>query len=190
MGVQDRDWYWKERARKEGNLGSPPVPPPGSRRTRPIPRAAPSVSNHWLASAPWAPAAVLVLLATVLFAQWRNEVAAGRVAERSRDSGQQVTRQVEAEKRRIADQQAARQAEFQRQESARIEALREQERSRQRAAISAAEEAARKQTAWEKFYQRSSKCRQAATVECANDFIRARRAFEAKYSEPWRFSGS
>jgi hypothetical protein len=73
-------------------------------------------------------------------------------------------------------------ADLQRKEAARLEALREQERVRQHAALTAADEVARKNTAWEKFYRRSAKCSDAGTVDCANEFIRARRAFEVKYS--------
>lgn len=42
---------------------------------------------------------------------------------------------------------------------------------------------ARKNAAWDRYYQPSAFCRQEATVECANIYIRAKRKFEQEYQE-------
>jgi hypothetical protein len=182
MGIQDRDWYWKERARKEGYRGPPPASAPGPVRVVLSLRRSASAPNAWMRAVGWAAAAVLVLVATILVAQWRDQVAAERASLRTRDSLERSTRAAAENERRIAAQQTLGRAELHRKEAVRVEALREQERGRQEAAALAAQQAARKVAAWETFYRRSSRCSDVATVECANEFIRARRAFESMYS--------
>ncbi len=86
---------------------------------------------------------------------------------------QQLREQAEALQERQRQAELVRQQEVQAQAQARL--------ARQEALRAAQAEAQRKAAAWAAFYKAPAHCAEVATVECANDYIRARKAFEARY---------
>jgi hypothetical protein len=173
MGVQDREWYWRDRDRNERAWYDPRLfQKQGSRR--PTRRAK---SLH-----PAIVGLLCVLLLggiSVAFVRWRAPAVVKpipAVDDAFQESQRQSQRRVEearrAEQQALIDQRAAVMREFA-----------ERQRIAAEESIAAAQADERKARAWAKYYRSPPGCDAAATVECANDQIRARRVFEAEFAK-------
>jgi hypothetical protein len=173
VGLADRDWY-REALR---DVESGAKGPPGRGRTYR------SGSLHPLLVVALAVLGVVLVYAIgVSFVEWRTQ----RAFEQLRRAAQQMERdaQVRSEdiRRSAAERQQQREADARAREADRLRVIAERDAAADASRRLANEQAARKERAWAKFYKQPAHCEQAATVECANGFIRAKRAFEAKYA--------
>jgi len=177
MGVQDREWYWKERLRKEQLHYNPKV----FRRPETSDTALGSEPRRSIVG-PLVVMACVVVAALTFMADRHRENAMtspqSQAAKRARET-QQVDAEATSESAR---RQQERLSAFQQQEARRLQEIAAQRERESSASAMAAQAEERRQTAWAKFYRPSPKCEGSGTVECANEFIRARRKFEAQYS--------
>ncbi|NIC40747.1 hypothetical protein [Aquabacterium sp. A08] len=125
---------------------------------------------------------LLAVFALVAFIAWGQHQA----EQEARAYLQQVQRQQQAQKAALQREQEQRreQAELERQK--RIRAAASAQRFEQEVLRVEQDEAQRKADAWAKFYKRPDHCDQAtgaALVECGNHHIRAKRRFEALYTD-------
>jgi flagellar biosynthesis/type III secretory pathway M-ring protein FliF/YscJ len=179
MGVQDRDWYWKERDKKEraaygDELGSDVTQFPRrhqSRSMHPVTMAALSLLG-----------AVLLYAMIASFMQWRAQRMVDQVTRAGQESIRQSQLQAEQMQREASEREAQRQVELRQQEALRVQAISERHQVEEEAQRAAAEGVDRKAKAWAKFYRKPASCNDAATMECANSFIRAKRTFEERYA--------
>ena len=180
MGVQDREWYWEERRRKEKLHYNPKF----FRR----PRSAASATDHapGPTSSTWRRAALLFLaiIGIAFFvAQWRShDMATRRMAEAAEKEQKLRLQALEKERIELAEMQA-RAARHQREEANRLRAISAQREGAQRAQTAEIDEQGRRAELWKKFYKPAPGCERSATVECANAFIRARRQFDESYGK-------
>jgi hypothetical protein len=177
MGVQDREWYWEERLRKEKLYYKPRA----FRRAATLVPASGSETPRRIVG-PVVVTACVVAAALTFMANRHGEHAIvapqSQAAKHARET-QQFDAEATAESAR---RQQERLAALQQQELRRLQeiAARRERESSASALAAGAEE--RRKAAWARFYQSSPKCEGGGTVECANEFIRARRKFEAQYS--------
>lgn len=180
MGVEDRDWYWRDRDRRATELeGSAPLRP-----------WQPSGSfGQWQRQNPLLVIVLGIALGTVVgwiaiagFAQWRAQTALEQMMRTQQEAARRGQLEMQRASLEATERERRRQALLEQQEASRVQAIRERELARQEATHAAANAAARKERAWAKFYRKPSGCEDAATIECANGFIRAKRAFEEKYA--------
>lgn len=120
------------------------------------------------------------MLAWEAITAWRLEQASKEAVKVMKQSMEKI--QQGADKLQIEQRQRAVLLEQVRQNSLNEEAAK-------KAAIAAAEQerrekAARKEAAWQKFYQPSDACRHdSADISCANRFMASRKAFEQQYRD-------
>jgi uncharacterized protein HemX len=180
MGVQDREWYWEERRRKEQLYYNPKV---FRRRKRPTPnsdahsrRAAPIFQRLLLLC-------VAVLCLGVFVSQWRrHDISARKEAAAAVEQQKLRLQAAERDRAMLAEHQTNRERSEQ-DAASRLRAVSAQREADARARISAADESRRHRESWERFYKPDPACERSATVECANAFIRARRRFEETYAK-------
>jgi hypothetical protein len=179
MGLQDRDWYWAERDRKEReNARSEPVlvflprtPPPAKRRP-------PESATFGAARPPlsWRQLGLLAIASAVLvLASFSLERAVRQSREAAAAAEQKEKQTVSAE--RAADERRKHftaLAAVQEAERARVAAVRAEVEA---AAKAKAAEASRQSAAWAQFYKPDPQCSTSWTVDCANAYIRAKRRF-------------
>lgn len=173
MGIQDRDYYWKDR-----NIdGSRSEPPGRNFRAEASVFSGPSeVRETYSPERLLRVLTVISALIVLVFIGYQARV--DRAEERAQQEAAQkamqasIANEVAARERAIAaaEQQARMRADQLEQKKRLLERLNQDaERQRQRAA------------AWERFYQPSLQCQADWTVECANTLIKARNEFAAKY---------
>ena len=183
MGVQDREWYWEDRRRRE-NLH---YNPKSFRRPRftttnsesPIKRRPNALSR-----------AVVVAVAAVALAvfvgQWRRHDIAARQMAEAAEQQQKARLQAAARERLATMEQAARLDRLRQDEAIRQRAASAQREAESLARASAADEERRRTQRWERFYKPEPGCERSATVECANAFIRARKRFNELHEREGR----
>lgn len=174
MGVHDRKWYWKDRARDERAWYDPrQFQDQGAR-----PRIRKSRSRIPLVTG----VSCLLLLGVIgtVVTRWRAPpvVKPVPVSDYALQESRRLAQQLEAE----AALQAQQQALIDRR-AAEMRAFAERQRVEAETHRAAHEADERKARAWAKFYRSPAGCDAAATVECANDRIRARRVFEAEFAK-------
>jgi hypothetical protein len=184
MGLQDRDWYWAERDRKEREnaglsrtvqvfLPSPPPPTPPSTSARFGEERAPLT---------WRQLGFLTIIVAALIwtsfsveraVRHRAEVATTTDQARKREKERALAEQTADERRRhFAALAAMQDAERARAAAARAEV--------EAAAKAKAEEEARQAASWQQAYRPEPQCGTSWTVDCANAYIRAKRKFAAQ----------
>lgn len=170
MGVQDRDWYWAEKERKEKLY----YHPRSFRRAR---SSQPAEGER----GPGLRWRVIVLALAAICAapfafRWYAQQTAGLIStvpNSVQESAVNAVRAAPVPVNAYAPPQLA--------ETRRVQRLGEIRVKQASAAEAAATHEEHRRAAWAKFYQVPPKCVGAGTMECANAYIRARRAFEAKY---------
>jgi hypothetical protein len=131
-------------------------------------------------------AALIVAVVLVLVAWWvhasmgRARVAQAALAAASAASAAEA--EAEAERRAEAEVERRRQVALQAAEDERHRRFAEREREDVESRQAAVDDAEARERAWAAFYRPSPACRDASTTECANAYIRAKRAFEARYA--------
>lgn len=170
MGVQDRDWYWEAKDRREGLrlLGN------RSQRMHPA-----TVATLWIIGV------ILVLAIAGSVMQWRARAAVENVMRLGQEAALRAQAQGQAEQARRDEvaRQEHQQARYQQQEAMRVQDIVQRQRGEDDARRAAGDAVDRKAKAWAKFYRKPSACDDAATMECANAFIRAKRVFEEKFAQ-------
>ncbi|MES2098817.1 MAG: hypothetical protein V4569_03285 [Pseudomonadota bacterium] len=174
MGVQDRDWYWKDTqggSRDGDSRSGRPFRPNGSSSYHPIAIVLAALIG-----------AGAMMVGVHAYQEWRARVAIAEVLRAGNEAMRQVQLQAAQQQREEAARQQARQAQIDRQEALKVQAIRQRQEAddeARRAIIAAAD---RKERAWAKFYRKPAACNDSASMECANGFIRAKRTFEEKYT--------
>jgi hypothetical protein len=177
MGVQDRQWYWEERLRKEKLYYNP-----RAFRDRKIEQATAPTETRRSAVGLFVVIACVVV-AALAFVSGRH-IESALTPQQAQGPKQVREAQLSEEEARAesARRRQERLSAFQQQESRRLQELAAQRERDSSANASAAQAEERRKAAWAKFYRPSPRCEGSGTVECANEFIRARRKFEAQYS--------
>jgi hypothetical protein len=173
MGVQDRKWYWKDRARDERAWYDPrQFQDQGAR-----PRS--RKSRNRLPLVTWVMCLLLLVIIGTAVIRWRAPpvvkpvpVSDDALEESQRQARQREAEALQAQQQALIDRRAAE-----------MRAFSERQRLEAESNRAAAETNERKARAWAKFYRSPAGCDAAATVECANDRIRARRVFEAEFAK-------
>ncbi len=174
MGVQDRDWYWKDTqggSRDGDNRGGRPFRPNGSSSYHPIAIVLAALIG-----------AGALMVSVHAYQEWRARVAIAEVLRAGNEAMRQVQLQAAQQQREQAARQQARQAQIDRQEALKVQAIRQRQEADDEARRVALAAADRKERAWAKFYRKPATCNDSASMECANGFIRAKRTFEEKYA--------
>lgn len=175
MGIQDRDYYWKDR-----DIDAAKLSPSGRRfrvndevRHRPSEPAESHSPERVLGALTVISALIVVVFISHLSRIDRTEKHAQQVV--AEQATQAAITRAEAENAHAAvqaEQQARLHAEQLEQKKRLLEKLnKDAERNLQRDA------------AWDRFYRPSAQCKSDWTVDCANTLIRARNAFAAQYRD-------
>jgi heme-degrading monooxygenase HmoA len=126
--------------------------------------------------------AMALVIVFVVVSRWRSEVATQRFQRAAQEAAQQAEIEAQELKRVTDAKQAAQQALLEQQTAQRLQKATERQRIEEEAARAATEAIERKEAAWKTYYRKPAVCNDATTMECVNANIRAKRAFEEKYS--------
>jgi hypothetical protein len=182
MGVQDRDWYWKDRDRKAGLhynpkafRGSWAAWPESARANPPTPTS----RKIWIAC--------LAMLCAAWFVwQWRqHDMSSRRAADRAQQTEVLRLQAMERDRVSLANRQSEL-ATIQQEETDRVRLLIAKQHADAQASELAAIDERHRRALWANFYQPAPGCENNTTVQCANAFIRARQRFEATYGAAHR----
>ena len=165
MGIQDRDYYWKDR-----DIG-------GSRILQDDAVYSPEIETH-NPERVLAFLTVLSILALVFFIGYRAHL--DRVEANAALKAEQLARQEavarDAESRALAAAQAV--------QRERLQAAQLEQKKLLIAKLNTeVDQKLKRDRAWEHFYRPSLQCRADWTVDCANALIKARGAFAAQYKD-------
>jgi hypothetical protein len=178
MGLQDRDWYWKDRDRRERESTSvediPPVRPGARVRHATSPFGATRLPLQWRQLG-----LMTVVIAALIGVSFY--VAHASNAARAQTAAKEHERQQGDRQKVLAEQSAEKMHQ-------RLTAMTEQQNAEQSSAAAAkaelealaksrASDAARVAASWDRFYKPDPRCSASWTVECANSYIRAKRKF-------------
>lgn len=175
MGIQDRDYYWKDREIDAANQQ------PSGRRFRVIDEVRYPSSEPVESHSPERTLGVLTVvsaLIVVAFISYQAQV------DRAEKQAQQKAAEhaIQASVAKAADVKAR--AVAQADEQARVHADQlEQKRRLLEKLNKDAEKKRQRDAAWDSFYQPSFQCKSDWTVECANVLIRARAAFSVQHGD-------
>lgn len=173
MGIQDRDYYWKDR-----DIDGAKLPPSGRRfrvidevRHRPPDPAESHSPERLLASL-----TVISALIVVAFISYQSRI--DRAEKQAQQAAVQQATQASIARAAEAKARASAQAEQQ----VRLQAEQLEQRKRLLEKLNKdAERKLQRDAAWERFYRPSAQCKADWTVECANALIRARARFDDQY---------
>lgn len=170
MGIQDRDYYWKDRD-IDGSRSQP-----SARQYRA------EVSGSSRTSEAYSPERLLTALTLIsvliVLAFIGYQAYVDRAEKRAQQEAVQRARQASIAWEAAAQERAAARAE--QQARMRADQLEQKKRLFERLNQDA-ERQQQRAAAWERFYQPSLQCQADWTVECANTLIKARNEFAAKY---------
>lgn len=165
MGIQDRDYYWKDRDID------------GSRILQDDAFYSPEIETHNPEKV-LAFLTVLSVLAVVFFIGYRahlDRVEANAVLKAEQLAHQEAIAR-DAESRALAVAQAA--------QRERLQAVQLEQKKLLIAKFNTeVDQKLKRDRAWERFYRPSLQCRADWTVDCANALIKARGAFAAQYKD-------
>jgi preprotein translocase subunit SecF len=180
MGIQDRD-YWRDRYNQNSQTGS--VDPTHWRHDEIAQR--PAVRSKYQPEQLLMVVTVVFLVAIAAFFgfDYLSKHKAQQLQVQIQDAQARATAQAreQALQRAQLRHQKAKQEEAKRQlQLAQAQQVQSQMPTHNQQGLEAQ---ARKEAAWNKFYQPAPQCMHDATVQCANAFIRAKRTFEAQYKD-------
>lgn len=173
MGIQDRDYYWKDR-----DIDGAKLPPSGRRfrvidevrhrPSEPVESRSPERLLGWLT--------FISALIVVTFISYQVRI--DRAEKQAQQAAVHQATQASIARAAEANARASAQAEQQ----ARLQAEQLEQRKRLLEKLNKdAERKLQRDAAWERFYRPSAQCKADWTVECANALIRARARFDDQY---------
>ena len=175
MGIQDRDYYWKDRDIDGAKL------PPSGQRFRVIDEVRRRPSQPAESHSPERVLGVLTVISALIvvaFISYQSRI------DRAEKQAQQVAAQLAAQASiaRAAETKARAAAQAEQQERAHAAQL-EQKKLLLEKLNKDADRKLQRDAAWERFYRPSAQCKADWTVDCANTLIRARKAFAAQHGD-------
>ena len=173
MGIQDRDYYWKDRDIDGAKL------PPSGQRFRVIDEVRHRPSEPAESHSPERVLGVLTAISALIvvaFISYQSRI--DRAEKQAQQVAAQQATQASIARAAEANSRAAAQAEQQ----ARLHADQlEQKKKLEEKIRQEAERKNKRLEAWNQFYKPSLQCQADWTVECANALIRARARFDDQY---------
>lgn len=173
MGIQDRDYYWKDRDIDGAKL------PPSGQRFRVIDEVRHRPSEPAESHSPERVLGVLTVISALIvvaFISYQSRI--DRAQKHAQQAPAQQATQASIARAAEANARAAAQAEQQ----ARLHADQlEQKKKLEEKIRQEAERKNKRLEAWSQFYKPSLQCQADWTVECANALIRARARFDDQY---------